>query len=73
MIAPALSIPDYTEWTAHDGGESPLVPEAMCFIRYRNGKEIDPVQAKSRRWKRWGRGLGISDFDVKFFRVETAV
>lgn len=66
-------------WQAHHGGRCPVLPDMLVKIRYRNGDEVGPVPAKSRRWEAWrpyqlpASRTGETSYDIiAFLIVETA-
>lgn len=70
-MSAALAL-NYDDWIPCDGGPCPIHGDTMVFIRYRNGNEIGPVQAKTRRWQRWPKDVGkggLTSFDVKFYKL----
>jgi hypothetical protein len=52
-----------TDWRKHDGRAMPVPPETMVLIRYRNGIEKGPIQAKARRWEAHPT-IGRTDWDI---------
>jgi hypothetical protein len=55
-------------WTPHHGYTGrPVGRNVSIVIRYRNGIEVGPIPAGSRRWGRWY--WGESDFDIVGWRL----
>ncbi|AHE52621.1 hypothetical protein [Sphingomonas sanxanigenens] len=68
MSAATATQPDPDSMTLHFGhNDRPTwAEEAPVYIRYRNGRIVGPLPARTRRWRIWPSGS--SDWDIVAWR-----